>query len=152
MAQADVDRRLGSCLISYKDAIVHELNKQYFQQQQQQQEDLTFIPELMYSLLHFLKRILQRDSPELLHADIDTCYCKEAIDIRYNFVLDLDTLVSDYVRKRMDVQDCCEAIMSEDAKECLLIRLQKKYHFLCAVTHGVFSFYDRQQGCLYMKV
>lgn len=145
MAQASVDRNLGSCLLSYKNSIFHELSHQ-------QHKDHTVIPELMFSLLHFLKRILERDLPEILHDNATTCHCRDAIHSRFYWIVDLDILVSDYLRKHFSIQDVVDTIMCADSPDCFLLSLQKKYHFVCSIAFGAQSYYDRSRKCIYMKV
>ena len=135
MAQAEIDRRLAQCLTSYKNSILDRITKK-------DETDLTIVPELMYCLLHFLKRTFQRDLPDLLHIDAHTCHCSEAIHICFHWVKELDVLVCDNMMKHFNVENVLGVLMSKDSSDCYLTTLQKKYHFLCCVAHGAMAYLD----------
>ena len=138
MAQAGIDRNLGRCLLEYKNSIFHEPSHQ-------ENNDLTVIPELMFCMLHFLIRILERDLPELLHEKSGKCQCAEATHVRFPWVDNLDTLASDYIKRNFNVQEVIDVIMNGDSHDCFLVSLQKKYHFLCSIAYGGQSYFSQRK-------
>jgi len=94
------------------------------------------IPELTFCMVHFLKRIIQRDLPELEHQNASTCHCQEAIDICFRWIIDMDELITTtFIKKYFNLKSIINA-MKKDTDECCLISLQKKYHFLCCAAFG----------------
>ena len=117
MAQAQITQCLGHMLISHRNLLLQRLHRKDVLQKHE-------LSQLMYSVLYFLNRILERDLPQLTHSD-STCVCKEAIFICFYWIIPLETLVS----KRLV---SFHTLPTMDSSNCWLKQQLVKYRAICA--------------------
>lgn len=121
MAQAEVTRNLESSLQQYVDHIVSVLVDSVVL-------DYQYILELMYTVLHFLRRLLERDISELKHGH-GLCRCADILQTRFQWILLLDMAVDGKMKDCFSLAERRHVSCDHDA-HCLLDTLQYKYHVL----------------------
>ena len=123
MTQAQVSESFGYMLYMYRDKLLRALHDT------NDPEYPAAIPELMYNVLYFLARILERDLPHLKH-DTKRCQCKESTAICFAWVIDLERLASDRLQRQLRPTP-----MVSWTRGCWLVNTMMKYKTACVTLH-----------------
>lgn len=133
MAQAEVTLRLEAGLQLYVERILSELQETVVL-------DYQYLLELMYTVIHFTRRLFERDAPGLTH-DRGLCSCADTLHGRMQWLLLLDLAVDGILK------DCFTPWLlrgmtrgqSMQGVHCVLDTMQHKYyvlHFLSQYREG----------------
>jgi len=122
MAQAEVNNLMETRLVDYKHRLILHLK--------QEEVDLFSVCEQVFALLHFLKRIIEKDWPEHKHQD-NLCQCKSTVQSVFPWIVPLEVEVSD----RLSFHQVTDFYIN--GGECWMKTTQKKY-FLALISEIFF--------------
>ena len=113
MAQAEVNKLMEARLEEYKHRLILLLK--------QKELDLFSSCEQVFVLLHFLKRIIEKDWPEHKHQD-NLCQCKNTVLSVFPWIVQLEEEVSD----RLSFHKVTDFYVN--GGDCWMKTTQKKYY------------------------